>query len=94
MSRCLDCMKEWDMGVGHDECRSLNQLKLSELDLSFITPGGTRVKSDSLGTEGTITYVSPKPDREDHTLDISWDNGNESKNVWHFWLTKVSVTKL
>lgn len=50
---------------------------------------GNKLRSCHSGNTGILVSVSDVPDREDYTLDIDWDNGNQSRLVWIFWATKV-----
>lgn len=45
---------------------------------------GTRVRSTHSNNTGSLIAVSDDPDRNDYTIDIDWDNGNQSRQVWHF----------
>jgi hypothetical protein len=51
---------------------------------------GERIYSLATNNTGNLVGVSDKPDREDYTLDMDWDNGNQSRIVWIFWATKVA----
>ena len=50
---------------------------------------GTRVVSAVTATLGTLVAVSDEIDSEDYTIDVVWDNGKESRKVWHFWTENI-----
>lgn len=64
---------------------------LSEVPIEEVRATMPRVISQKTGVRGVVFGVSDKPDREDNTIDIRWDNGRESRGVWHFWCDKIEV---
>ena len=67
-------------------------MKLDEVAIEDVKPG-MRVWNAEHTQQGIVTAVSDKPDREDYTIDICWDNGAKSIGVWHFWCEKLEVVK-
>ena len=65
--------------------KTLSEYTVSELRARI----GHRIRSLATNNTGVLTVVSDEPDREDYTLDMDWDNGNQSRLVWVFWSTKV-----
>ena len=65
--------------------KNLSQYKIEELRDRI----GERVRSLKTNNTGKLIFVSNEKDRSDFTLDIDWDNGNQSRQVWHFWSDNV-----
>lgn len=55
---------------------------------------GGKIRSLKTANTGVLVRVSDEPDREDYVLDMDWDDGNISRNVWHFWCVNVVFEEL
>lgn len=65
--------------------KTLSEYSAEELRIKI----GEAVRSLATDNTGTLISVSDKPDREDYTIDIDWNNGNKSRILWIFWATKI-----
>jgi len=63
-------------------------MKLSDLPADKIQQG-LRVWNAKKTQQGTVEKILPK-DREDISILIKWDNGNESC-PWHFWCDNIEI---
>jgi len=66
---------------------------LSELPFEEIKPGLKVISA--LNTPGHVVSTHSKYQKEyideDNTINIVWDNGQESLDIWHFWCDKITV---
>lgn len=67
-----------------------NTLLLSDMPIEQIRDTLPAVRS-AKGVRGKVGWVSDEPDREDYVLDIFWESGSSTQNVWHSWCNKVTV---